>query len=292
MIGYIDSLAGKNKIPWGCGMIIRVQDDLDLEKIENSGQCFRWMRMDHNTWRILSADACLYISALGNGHYAMDCCQDAFERRWKDYLDLDVNYASIRARIDPGEDPFLWAAAEHGKGIRILRQDPWETLVTFIISQNRNIPAIRRSVEALCTLCGEEKTDSRGMPYHAFPTPFSISSHCAAELSPCRLGYRDKYVLRAARDAAAGRIRLDDLRNVPCSEAVARLETLYGVGNKVACCAALFGLHQLDAFPRDVWINRALADEYPDGWPLEKYRPFNGVYQQYIFAYIRAQNGK
>ena len=273
-------------------MVIRISDDFDLEKIETSGQCFRWTRTEADTWRVLSGESCLYISSLGNGAYALDCGEDEFDSRWKDYFDLRESYASIRARIDPAKDPFLHAAAEHGRGIRILRQDPWETLVSFIISQNRNIPAIRRSVEKLCTLCGEKKTDSRGIEYHAFPSPVSVAALTLEDLSPCRLGYRDRYVLRAAKDAAAGLLDLEAMRDMPCADAVKELEKLYGVGNKVACCAALFGLHRLDAFPRDVWINRALKDEYPDGWPYEKYSPYNGVYQQYIFAYYRALKGR
>ena len=273
-------------------MIIRIPDDFDLEKIETSGQCFRWTRTDTCTWRVLSGSSCLYISVLGDGGYALDCSEEEFTRRWKDYFDLQVSYASIRARISPESDPFLHAAAEHGRGIRILRQDPWEALVSFIISQNRNIPAIRRSVEKLCALCGEKKTDRRGLEYFAFPSPASIAALCPDGLSACRLGYRDKYVLQAAKDAAAGLLDLEAMQDMSCSGSIKELEKIYGVGNKVACCVALFGLHHLDAFPRDVWINRALQDKYPDGWPYEKYSPYNGVYQQYIFAYYRALNGK
>ena len=272
-------------------MIIHIPDDFDLEKIENSGQCFRWTRTDKDTWRVLSGGSCLYISSLGKGAYTFDCSEDEFTRRWKDYFDLDESYASIRARIDPASDPFLHAAAEHGRGIRILRQDPWETLVSFIISQNRNIPAIRRSVEKLCSLCGEKKTDSRGNEYSAFPSPSAIASLSPEDLAACRLGYRDKYVLQAAKDAASGSLDLEAMQSMPCADAVKELEKIYGVGNKVACCAVLFGLHRLDAFPRDVWINRALKDKYPTGWPYEKYSPYNGVYQQYIFAYYRALKG-
>lgn len=273
-------------------MIIHIYDDFDLKKIETSGQCFRWTQAEDDTWRILSGSSCLYISVLGDDAYALDCSEEDFFSRWNAYFDLDESYASIRARIDPESDPFLHAAAEHGRGIRILRQDSWETLVSFIISQNRNIPAIQRSVEKLCALCGERNIDSRGEEYFAFPSPASIAALRAEDLAACRLGYRDKYVLRAAKDAEAGLFDLKAMRETPCAEAVKELEKIYGVGNKVACCAALFGLHCLDAFPRDVWINRALKDKYPEGWPLEKYTPYNGVYQQYIFAYYRALNGK
>ena len=129
--------------------IIHISDDFDMEKIADSGQCFRWEKTEPDTFRIIAGRSCLYMKALGEDIYALDCSRQAFEGFWQDYFDLKENYGRIRTGIDPAEDPFLFRAARAEKGIRILRQDPWEMLITFIISQNRNIPAIRRSVELL-----------------------------------------------------------------------------------------------------------------------------------------------
>ncbi len=269
-------------------MIRRViDDDLDLRKIADSGQCFRWTVQDERTVRIIAAGRCLYAVDLGGGAFAFDCDDAGFADLWHGYFDLDEDYAAIRGRIDPAADPFLWRAAEHGKGIRILRQDPWETLVSFIISQNRNIPAIRRSVELLCEMCGTRKTDARGGPFFAFPEPERIAALSEDDLKACKLGYRWRYVREAARTVLRGGIDLPALSRRPCSEAVEALCALDGVGPKVAGCVALFGLHQPDAFPRDVWINRVLRNEYPGGFPFDRYSPYNGVYQQYMFAYYR-----
>ncbi len=273
-------------------MKVSITDDFDPGRIETSGQCFRWTRIGEDTRRILHRDRCLYITSLGGGLYEAECTGEEWDRVWAAYFDLDTCYSVLRGRIDPETDPFLFAAAEEGKGIRILRQDPFEMLITFIISQNRNIPAIRRSVDMLCTLCGGEKTDVRGLPYRAFPTPEAIAGLTEAQLKECRLGYRWDYVRRAAAEVRDGRVDLAALAALPCGEAVTRLTDMYGVGIKVASCVALFGLHQTDAFPRDVWIKRALSREYPEGFPCERYRPFNGLYQQYIFAYYRQHGGK
>ncbi len=268
-------------------MNLLITDDFDLKKIAESGQCFRWARADGNTWRIIAGDRCVYASRAGENLFRFDCSEETFHSFWAPLFDLDESYRDIRSRISPRKDPFLWEAAEHEKGIRILRQDPWEMLITFIISQNRNIPAIQRSVELLSEMCGERHLDSRGCEYFSFPSPARLSALSREQLLSCKLGYRWKYVQAAAAAVADGSMDPGKLQAAGCEESIRCLTGLCGVGPKVASCVALFGLHQLDAFPRDVWINRVLENEYPDGYPFETYSPFNGVYQQYMFAYYR-----
>lgn len=268
-------------------MIIQVFDDFDLDKIADSGQCFRWTKTDMNTYRIIAGSSCLYIKALGNGCFDLDCTEDEYASFWMNYFDLREDYHSIRERIDAKKDKFLWEAAEFEKGIRILRQDPWEMLVTSIITQNRNIPGIRRSVELLSECCGTKKTDSRGGEYYAFPDPDAVAALSEESLKECRLGYRWKYVLEAARAVSGGHLDLQELIAEDEKNTIAALTQLYGVGVKVASCVSLFGLHHTDAFPVDVWMKRILSQEYPNGYPYEEYAPFNGIYQQYMFAYYR-----
>ena len=302
-------------------MITQILDDFDLEKIAESGQCFRWEKIDgaiENVscspvnkqeaekrkkitditshpciYRILAGNSCLYITALdaGQGLYELDCSEEDFSNFWHRYFDLGENYRCIRERIDRAQDPFLWEAAEQEKGIRILRQDPWEMLITFIISQNKNIPGIRRCVESLARSCGKMKTDSRGIPYYSFPTPQQLASLSEEALADCRLGYRSKYVKAAAEAVLTEKINLEEM--IPADEktAIASLTALYGVGVKVANCVSLFGLHHMDAFPIDVWVKRILSQEYPNGYPREQYSPYNGIYQQYMFAYYRHRSG-
>ncbi len=268
-------------------MIIQIQDDFDPGKIADSGQCFRWTKTDGQTYRIIAGKRCVYITALAEDLFELDCSQEEYSRFWQDYLDLREDYRSIRKRIDPEQDPFLWKASEEEKGIRILRQDPWEMLITFIISQNKNIPGICRCVELLAARCGERKTDSRGPEYYGFPDPEAVAALSGEDLAACRLGYRWKYVQAAARAVLDGKIDLDGLQSADEETTMAALISLYGVGTKVANCVSLFGLHHIDAFPVDVWVKRVLAEQYPGGYPYEKYSPYNGICQQYMFAYYR-----
>ena len=268
-------------------MIAVITDDFNLNRIADSGQCFRWKKLDEFSYRIIAGRSCLYIAARDRDRFELSCSEDEFRGFWQDYFDLGENYRNIRKRISPEEDPFLWRAAEHGKGIRILRQDPWEMLITFIISQNKNIPAIRRSVELLAECCGKKMTDSRGQDYHAFPDPAAVASLPENELMACKLGYRWKYVHAAAEAVCSGNIDLDRLPAADENTAMTALTGLFGVGIKVASCVSLFGLHHTDAFPVDVWMKRILKEQYPDGYPYEKYAPYNGICQQYMFAYYR-----
>ena len=156
-------------------MILTITDDFDLEKIAESGQCFRWKRLDKTTYRIIKTDQCLYVSSLGDNQYEFDCDDEAFQSFWLPYFDLETNYQSIRERI-PEEDVFLQTAMEQEKGIRILRQDSWEMLITSIITQNRTIPAIQRSIELMSEMCGNRKTDDSGNEYYKeyYTEPFWV----------------------------------------------------------------------------------------------------------------------
>ena len=272
-------------------MVTEITDDFDLAKIAESGQCFRWEGQEDGSFRILNGAFCLYATALGDSRYLFECGEAEYESVWKDYFDLRENYGDIRKGIDREADPFLWAASEHGKGIRILRQKPWEALASFIISQNKNIPAIRRSIELLAKQCGERKADGRGKVYYAFPEAKAVASLSESALKECGLGYRWKYVKAAAEAVTSGRLDFGELEKMEDCEAEAELMKLHGVGAKVASCVSLYGLHRLDAFPRDVWIKRILENEYPDGYPYGQYQPYNGVYQQYMFFYYRNREG-
>lgn len=285
-------------------MVITISDDFDLKKIAESGQCFRWEALSDGGYRVLSGNRCLRIRPLpagGTGNTAqtceLDCPEDEFHSFWQNYFDLSENYRQIRARVRREEDPFLYTACEREKGIRILRQDLFETLESFIISQNRSIPMIQNSIRLLCRAAGEEKKDSAGISYFTFPSPEAIASLPESVLRDCRLGYRWKYVRAAAIDFPA---REDRLRRFCCDQAsednaadAAALEELtgfFGVGVKVANCVSLFALHRLNAFPVDTWVRKILAGQYPKGYPSENYSPYNGVYQQYMFAWYRQKS--
>lgn len=263
-------------------MIYQTLAPCDLGQIAASGQCFRMEARADGWWRVCAGDRCVRVRQEG-GTLALDTGADEFEAYWRAYFDWDTDYAAMCAAV-PEEDGFLRAAVAYGGGLRILRQELWETLVTFVISQNNNIPRIRGAVEALCKNWGERRTDSAGEPYYTFPTKAQLAEAGLPALRAAGLGYRDKYIYAIAHsdfDPAA-------VSALPVEEAHAALTALPGVGPKVAACVRLFGLHDLAAFPVDTWIRKMVARHYGGSFPLEQYEGFAGVMQQYIFFYGRS----
>ena len=283
-------------------MKLQITDDFDLNKIAESGQCFRWFLQDDGSYIVPHRDRCLQIRNLSGQEYELSCSKDEYRDIWYHYLDMATDYTAVRSLIPKDSDPFLHEAAESQKGIRILRQDLWETLISFIISQNRNIPAIKNSIELLCRLCGKKLVVPNGQGFHspsrpdgsvlyAFPSPEALASLSLEQLDACKLGYRTRYIHETAVGVCNGTIPLDGYEALSDEECMERLLSITGVGKKVASCVLLFGLHRVDAFPIDVWVKRILENEYKDGYPMEDYRPYNGIYQQYMFAYYRNTGG-
>ena len=172
-----------------------------------------------------------------------------------------------------------------GSGIRILQQDLWEMIISFLISQQNNITRIKKCIENISREFGEKKESSTGAEYYAFPTAQALASATEEQLRECNLGYRAKYVLDTARKVFFGDISLESIYDMTYKNARKELLNLYGVGEKVADCICLFGLHQLDAFPIDTHIRQALDAHYKRGFPNRRYKGFRGVMQQYIFYY-------
>lgn len=251
-------------------------DHLDLAQIAASGQCFR-MTAEGKGFVIHAGDR--RVSALQKDDILELDCRKEDLSFWRSYFDLETDYGQFIAAIDPA-DEYLQKAASFGSGIRILRQDLWEMIVTFLISQQNNIPRIRRCIENLCSRYGEDRGG-----WHAFPGPEVLADLPEDALMPCNLGYRSKYVVRSARQAASGEVDLEAIKEMSYPRAREELQKLFGVGGKVADCICLFALHHLDAFPVDTHIRQVFDAQYPAGFPFERYRGFAGVLQQYIFYY-------
>lgn len=298
-------------------MVVRIEDDIDLAKIDASGQCFRWRHPAEKRWIIPAFGKVLQVEELGNNEFWFECTAEEFEKVWKDYLDLQTSYRDIRASI-PDSDLYMKKAGDLGAGIRILRQDPWETLGTFIMSQRKNIPAIRQCVERLCSCAGDNLGTYQGEKIFSFPSPDAILGIRCRKISPeqgrcsyqergiplCGLGYRMPYVMAAAEWAAAITAEPGGARKPrPSADAGAKLSAaaaalsdeqlqqelmkIKGVGIKVASCTALFGFHRTNAFPVDVWMKRVLSQHYPAGFNLSAYAPYAGIMQQYMFFAVR-----
>lgn len=264
-------------------MLTMTIPNFDLKQIADSGQCFRMTALAPNRYQIIARDR-LLIAEQDGDTFTFDCSQDEFDRFWTNYFDLNTDYSTYIAAI-PEDDAFLQLAAAYGNGIRILRQDPWEMLITFILSQRKSIPAIKTSVEALCRLCGTP-LDSTGTRF-AFPTPEQLSACTMQELQGCSLGYRTRYIFNTAARVSAQPNLLDSYKNAPNALLQDFLLSFQGVGSKVSSCVMLFGYHRINAFPLDVWMNRVISIVYGDAFPLELYDGFAGVIQQYMFYYGR-----
>ena len=258
--------------------------DLDIKKIAESGQCFRMDETGAGHYTLVAMGHVLEMDALPGG-CVLHCTVKQYEEIWKAYFDMETDYAAFRAAI-PASDGFLTKAAEAGRGIRILRQQPWEMLITFIISQRKSIPAIKRCVQQLCLRAGKPIRHA-GHVFFAFPTPRRLAGLSMDELAACGLGYRAGYVHAAARLAASGALDLAALCQAENAALQQALLAVPGVGAKVANCVMLFGYHRLDGFPRDVWINRVIEEEYGGHFNLAPYAGFEGVMQQYMFYYGR-----
>lgn len=261
------------------GVKITGVSDLDLAQTLDCGQSFRWVE---NSGKFSGVAFRRKVSVYSDGEnlYIDNATEEDFEKIWKNYLDLELDYGKIRGQISEIH-PILKEACAYAPGIRILRQEPWEALCSFIISQNNNIKRIKGIIERLCENFGEKIDD-----FYAFPTAETLASLSPEDLSPIRAGFRHKYIIDGARKVASGEVDLEKCRNIGYDEARAELMKIKGVGVKVADCALLFGLHRIEAFPVDVWMRRALEKLFPN-MTENDFGDYAGIAQQYIFHYSR-----
>lgn len=258
------------------------EGELSPYKTFECGQCFRWNADENGGYVGVASGRAARVLARG-GTACIECDEEDIGF-WREYLDMDTDYVKARESVMLGE--YLTECAEYGRGIRILRQDKWEALCSFIISQCNNIPRIKSIVEKLCAMFGEAMETPWGVKY-SFPTASRVALLEEPELAPLRSGYRAAYIINAARAVASGDIDLEYAATLDGNEARKYLKSLNGVGDKVANCAVLFGLHRMDAFPVDVWIKRALKENLPAGFDPATLGDYAGLAQQYMFFHAR-----
>jgi len=264
-----------------------INDDFDLKKIAESGQCFRVREFEDGTFRFVTGESIVYIRKSEAGvavKYEISCDDDDWDKVWKNYFDLNRNYSDIRREIR-SDEKYLKAAAECGRGIRILNQDPWEMLISFIISQRKSIPAIKTSIELLCREYGR-RVETEYETLYLFPSAEAVfNSNNMSALENCKLGYRLKYIEDATKRVALKEMNLDELRDFDSNDLIAELKKVYGVGDKVANCIALFAYGRSELAPVDTWIKKVIDNEYDGVNPFPRYGKVAGIMQQYIFYY-------
>ena len=295
-------------------LIVNTSGNYSLSDTFSCGQCFRYEKIKdedgYEEYFTVIADRLVFVGQRKRGELIFyDCDEETFEHIIRPYFDLDTDYKAIKADVQKNSNnEFLTRAAEGADGIAILKQDPWEALFSILVSQNNNIPRIRKIIREICAAYGvnlalqnglkacpidasgatpcEEKCKLCGRCY-TFPTAEAVLKDPSL-LLPSKPGFRYKYLLDCAEKVSCGEVNLEEIKEKGSYEyTVAELSKIKGVGLKVASCAALFGFYNLDAFPIDVWMKRAI-DEYFDGELDPKtLGRYAGVAQQYIFHYIR-----
>lgn len=255
---------------------------LNLSETLDCGQSFRWIENTDKTFTGVAYNKVITVAINGTDFIIKNSTIDDFENIWKDYFDLRLDYNKIRKEISEIH-PILKEASEYASGIRILQQEPWEALCTFIISQNNNIKRIKGIVERLCESFGDK---IEGTELYTFPTAQKLSQLSPEDLSPIRAGFRNKYIIDAAQKVASAEVNFDICKNMPYDNARNELCKIKGVGVKVADCTLLFGFHRIEAFPVDVWMKRAMEKLFPN-MTVKDFGPYAGIAQQYIYHYSR-----
>lgn len=269
---------------------VHPDDNFSLAKTVTCGQCFRWHQISPNAFYGVHAGLKVIVMQLDDNSLIFSAPYFVTEEIWVPYFGLDENYSTAIAKLDL--DPFARRATEASDGIHILRQDPWEMLISYIISQNNNIDNIGKTVDRIAEAVGHPANGER--PIHdvyAFPSPEELLSLSNAQRDELRLGFRYGYVFRAAEYVYTNKQFLKSLAELPTPHMLNALQHFNGIGPKVANCIALFGYHRMDAFPIDLHIQR-IADEHYDGRiDIAPYGNYAGLIQQYMFHYTRNLGG-
>lgn len=278
--------------------IVKNVKDFRLDHVFDCGQCFRWEKQADGSYTGTAMDRVVNMQFVCGDRASepettgdliiKNCTEEDFLQIWKPYLDLDRDYGEIKRTLT-ADDLVMGEAVACGQGIRILKQDLWETIVSFIISQNNNIPRIKGCIENLSQMFGLPAGEYAGRTYYSLPGPQKLASLTAEDLAPVRLGYRTRYLLETAKMVCEKGLPEDEVQ----------LSALCGVGPKVANCILLFSMGKYDSFPIDVWMARVMSQLYgiDEGdhkgmctYAQEHFGQLGGFAQQYLFYYIREKN--
>lgn len=267
--------------------------DFELRDIFECGQCFRWKKENDGSYTGVVKNGVLNVNKIDNKVIFKGIVDEEIESICNNYFDLSRDYTEIKEIISK-DDENMKKAIEYGKGIRILNQDPWEMLISYIISAANNIPRISKSIENLSEKFGTSVKVNE-TTYYLFPTPSQLSKATMDDLRACNLGFRDKYVYGATKLVLEGKINFEELKTMKYEDAKKKLMEIPGVGAKVADCILLFSLNKKEAFPVDTWIKKVMNELYVDStnitkinqYAIQRFGKYAGIAQQYLFYYKR-----
>lgn len=269
--------------------------DFDPKHIFECGQCFRWHRQDDGSYTGVAKGKVINVSKDNDKIYLNNTNLEDFNTIWYNYFDLGTNYTEIKNTLK-NMDEYLDKACEFGWGIRILQQDGWEMLVSFIISSNNRIPMIQKAIENLSRKYGKFIGEYEGKEYYAFPTPEELNKASQEEIRACQTGFRDKYIKSTTESVIKNKENISAYTNLSTEECIKELTKFNGVGPKVGDCIALFGMQKYDTFPVDVWVKRVMQEFYVEEdmslpkirkYAIDKFGDLAGFAQQYLFYYAR-----
>lgn len=283
--------------------IVERVECFDVGQILESGQVFRFERINDHTYILIAKGKCIkLVQHPGNNELMIyHTSVGEFDEVWKNYFDLHTDYKHISETLG-NKDEYMEAAVKFGQGVRILKQDPWEMLISFIISQNKAIPQIKQCIASITERYGDEigYNQDTEKTYYTFPTPEQLVKVSEQELRDCKVGFRAPYIVDACQKVVSGEVDLNELFHLPSQEAKEKLMQIKGVGPKVSDCILLFGYSKMDLFPTDVWIKRVIEGMYFDGKEIslkaiqtfarEYFGDLAGYAQQYLFFYGRENN--
>lgn len=267
------------------------QSDLELAHVFECGQCFRWKKEEDGSYIGVIKDGVVRINKVDDNFIIKSSIENEDEIR--EYLDLNTNYGEIKSIISK-DDVNMQTALNYGTGIRILNQDSWEMLISFIISAANNIPRISKTIENISRAYGA-KVYFEDKEFYLFPTPEELSKATIDDLRALNLGFRDKYIYSATRLVLDGKVNLNEIEKMPYKDAKKELIKIPGVGEKVADCILLFSMKKKEAFPVDTWIKKVMSELYVDSRNVKKiseyaekrFGKYAGIAQQYLFYWKR-----
>ena len=272
-----------------------ISEDFEPKHVFECGQCFRWLREEDGSYTGVVQGKVINVKKENDLIIFDNTNKEDFENLWFDYFDLGRDYTKIKNKLRV-MDEYLEKATEFGTGIRILQQDGWEMLISFIISANNRIPMIQRAINNLSERYGKFIDEYRGKKYYAFPTPEELSKVSVEDIRACQTGFRDKYIKSVVDYVNENNEDVLSYRKLDTGECIKELVKFNGVGPKVADCIALFGMQKYDTFPVDVWVKRVMEEFYVEDnlslpkirkFALDKFGDLAGFAQQYLFYYAR-----
>ena len=276
-------------------LIVHLPYSFSLSQTLECGQCFRWKAYQdalfngNNSYCGIVGDNFVIVTQRNENTLIFhDTDLPTFNTLWKPYFNFERDYESLKNIFV--RDATLSKAIEFCGGIRVLRQPRWETLCSYIISQNNNIPRIKSLINKMCASFGKpveiRRPDGTTGKDYSFPEPEALSKLSATDFSKLGFGYRAPYIVSAAQKVASGELNLDAVAEMPIDKARAELRKIVGVGPKVAECTLLYGFGREEAFPIDTWIKTVMSEFYPSGLP-EYVKPYAGIAQIFLFHYRR-----